>query len=53
MTEASYYFVGTEADVAGVRPSIHYDLDASVPDDARVDEVLRWLSRCPGMNGRN
>lgn len=44
MVAAAFYFVGTEAAVAGVRPS-HYRLfDADVPGEARVDEALRWLA---------
>ncbi len=44
MVAAAYFFVGTEADVGGVRPSYWYRFDGSVPNDVRVDRVLRWLS---------
>ena len=44
MVSAAFYFVGTEADVGGVRPS-HYRLfDADVPGKARVDQALDWLA---------
>jgi arylsulfatase A-like enzyme len=41
---AAYYFVGTEADVEGVRPSHWRAFDADVPGRARVNQVLDWLS---------
>jgi predicted AlkP superfamily phosphohydrolase/phosphomutase len=40
---AAYYFVGTEADVDGVRPSHWRPFDADVPGRARVNQVLDWL----------
>lgn len=43
MVTAAYFFVGTEAPVAGVRPS-HYRLyDGSVPNETRVEQVIEWL----------
>ena len=44
MVSASFFFVGSEAEVGGVRPSYWHRFDASVPHDERVDEVLGWLS---------
>lgn len=41
---AAYYFVGTEADVGGVRPSHWRAFDADVPGRARVSQVLDWLA---------
>ena len=41
---AAYYFVGTEADVEGIRPSDGRAFDADVPGRARVSQVLDWLS---------
>lgn len=41
---AAYYFVGTEADVDGVRPSYWRPFDADVPGRARVNQVLDWLA---------
>ncbi len=43
ITSASYFFVGSEADVQGVRPTYHYDYDASVPNKERIDQVMGWL----------
>jgi len=47
MVSAAYYFVGTEADVAGVRPSYWYAFDASISGEERVQQVLSWLSEPP------
>ncbi|MGH7483074.1 MAG: ectonucleotide pyrophosphatase/phosphodiesterase [Longimicrobiales bacterium] len=45
MVAASYFWVGTEAPVDGVRPSIWKPYDATVPNHARVDSALAWLAR--------
>lgn len=42
---AAYYFVGTESDAFGVRPSDWRPFEASVPGEERVDQVLEWLRR--------
>ncbi|MGD8347424.1 MAG: ectonucleotide pyrophosphatase/phosphodiesterase [Lysobacterales bacterium] len=42
---AAFYFVGTEADIDGVRPADWRSFDAEVPAATRVDTVLGWLSR--------
>lgn len=47
MLSAAYYFVGTEADVGGVRPTYWHRYDASVTNDQRVDSVLAWLRLPP------
>ena len=44
MVAASYFFVGSEADVQGVRPSYYYTYKGSVPNEERVEQVLRWLA---------
>ena len=41
---AAYYFVGTEADIEGIRPSDWRAFDADVPGRTRVSQVLDWLS---------
>ena len=43
MVAASYFWVGSEAAVSGVRPSYWRPYDAGVPNDDRVDQVLAWL----------
>ncbi len=40
---ASYFFVGSEAAVGGVRPSLWRAYNAKVPPEMRVDKVLGWL----------
>ncbi|UZD24158.1 ectonucleotide pyrophosphatase/phosphodiesterase [Algoriphagus halophytocola] len=40
---ASYFFVGSEADVQGVRPSYYYPYDGRVSNLTRVTEVFKWL----------
>jgi len=47
MVSAAYFFVGTEADVAGVRPSHWYAFDAAISGEVRVQQVLGWLSEPP------
>ncbi len=40
MKAASYFFVGSEAPVQGVRPSYYYPYDGSVPNLTRVSKVF-------------
>lgn len=47
MLSASYFFVGSEADVGGVRPTYWHRFDGSVPNQDRVDGVLAWLALPP------
>lgn len=43
MIAASFFFVGSEAPVKGIQPTYWNRFDASIPNDARVDQVLTWL----------
>lgn len=43
MVAASFYWVGSEAAIGGVRPSYWRTYDGGVPNGARVDQVLAWL----------
>ncbi len=43
LVAAAYYFVGTEATIAGVSPSHWHRFDASVPGSDRVAQVIEWL----------
>ena len=45
MLTAAYYFVGTEADVGGVRPTHWHAFDADVDGERRVSKVLDWLGQ--------
>ena len=49
MISASYFFVGSEADIQGVRPTYYFNYDHSVPNSKRVDQMLEWL-RLPEKN---
>lgn len=44
MVAASFYWVGSEADVGDVRPSYWRVYDGEVPNGERVDQVLEWLA---------
>lgn len=40
---APFFFPGSEAEIAGIRPTFWKPYDGKVPNDARVDTVLSWL----------
>jgi len=44
MLTAAFFFVGTEAEIQGIRPTYWYPYDGSVPGESRVDQVLDWLA---------
>lgn len=44
---ASFFFPGTEAEIAGNRPSIWKPFDDTFPNMERVDTVLSWLDLPP------
>ncbi len=44
MTTAAYFFVGTEADVAGIRPTRWHRFSLDIPATERVDTALAWLA---------
>ena len=52
MVAASYFWVGTEAPVQGVRPTRWKPYDGGVPYEARVDSVLAWLDLPPATRPR-
>jgi len=43
MRSASFFWVGSEADIQGVRPTYYLRFDGSVPNPKRVEQVLAWL----------
>ena len=43
MVAATFFWVGSEAAVRGVRPTFWRRYDAAVPNEARVDQALEWL----------
>jgi alkaline phosphatase D len=42
---ASYFWVGSEAEIMGVLPSYWYAYDESAPYLSRVDQVIEWLKK--------
>jgi len=44
MITASFFFVGTEADVKGIRPDYYMIYDKNIENESRVAQVLEWLS---------
>lgn len=43
LVSASFFFVGSEADVQGVYPSYYYQYNGSIANEDRVLQVLDWL----------
>ena len=43
MVSASYFFVGSEADIQGVKPTYYHKYDGKVKNEVRVAESLKWL----------
>jgi len=41
---ATFFWVGSEAEIQGVRPSFWYKYDYSIPFNARIDSIVNWLS---------
>lgn len=47
MVSASFFWVGSEAAVQGVRPTFWYAFSDSIPAETRVDQALAWLALPP------
>lgn len=43
MRSASFFWVGSEADIQGVRPTYYLKFDPRFPNPKRVEQVLAWL----------
>ncbi len=43
MRAACFFWPGSEAEIAGARPSYYLKYDDAVPDEERVDQVIDWL----------
>ncbi|PLW97132.1 MAG: alkaline phosphatase family protein [Marinilabiliales bacterium] len=41
---ATFFWVGSEAEIKGVRPSFWYKYDWTIPFENRIDSVAKWLS---------
>jgi len=44
MISASYYWVGSEAAIKGVRPTYYYRFNDSIDIDSRIQDVKNWLT---------
>lgn len=44
MLSASFYWVASEADIQGVRPSYFYTYSENIPIEQRIQAVKNWLS---------
>lgn len=44
MVTASYFFVGSDVEIQGVRPTYSKDFDGSVPNETRIAQALDWLA---------
>jgi predicted AlkP superfamily pyrophosphatase or phosphodiesterase len=47
MRSASFFWVGSEADIQGVRPSYYLKFEPGFPNRKRVEQVLTWLHLPP------
>jgi len=47
MRSASFFWVGSEADIQGVRPTYYLKFDGKFPNGKRVEQVLAWLRLPP------
>ena len=43
MLSASFYWVGTEADIKGIYPTYYYGYNELIPIDRRIQTVIDWL----------
>lgn len=43
MRAACFFWPGSEAEIAGKRPSYYLKYDDTIPDDERVGQVIEWL----------
>ena len=43
MRAACYFWPGSEAEIAGKRPSYYLKFDPTIPNDQRIEQVLVWL----------
>lgn len=48
MVAASFFWVGSEADVQAVRPTYWFDYDYEISRETRVEQVMNWLKQPAG-----
>jgi alkaline phosphatase D len=49
MVSASYFWVGSDANIQETYPTYYFDYNGSVSNDDRIDQVLNWL-KLPDAN---
>ncbi|MBT9330512.1 ectonucleotide pyrophosphatase/phosphodiesterase [Paracidobacterium acidisoli] len=47
MRSACFFWPGSEAEIAGERPSYYLHFDDAYPDEKRIDQVIAWLKLPP------
>jgi predicted AlkP superfamily pyrophosphatase or phosphodiesterase len=47
MRSACFFWPGSEAEIAGARPTYYLHFDAKIPDETRIDQVIAWLKLPP------
>ncbi len=47
MRTACFFWPGSEAEIAGYRPTYYLHFDDKIPNDTRVDQVIEWLHLPP------
>jgi predicted AlkP superfamily pyrophosphatase or phosphodiesterase len=47
MRSACFFWPGSEAEIAGERPTYYLHYDDHYPDEARIDQVIAWLKLPP------
>lgn len=45
MHAACFFWPGSEAEIAGERPTYYLHYDASIPDEKRIEQVVAWLKQ--------
>ncbi len=47
MRTAAFFWIGSDAQIAGTRPSAYVPWDGKISDEARADQVIAWLKLPP------
>lgn len=43
MVSATFFWVGSEADILGYHPDFYFDYDGRIPNKQRVEQAIEWL----------
>ena len=52
MRAASFFWVGSDAEIQGTRPTYFYKYDGRIPNEQRVSQVVEWLKLPKDQSGR-